>query len=102
MKLGKLKLVELNLARDVKDNTKGFHNFISGKRKTRKNVVTLLNEMGDLVTHGETAEVLKAAFASVFISKTGLQEFQVPETRWKRLEQGKCTLGGQVSSSGNT
>ena len=31
----------------------------------------------------EKAEVLNAAFASGFTSKTGLQEYQVPESRGK-------------------
>jgi len=42
--------LELNLARDVKDNKKGFFNYISSKRKTRDNVGPLLNEAGVLVT----------------------------------------------------
>ncbi|GAB0176869.1 mitochondrial enolase superfamily member 1 [Grus japonensis] len=36
--------LELNLARDVKDNKKGFFKYISSKRKTRENVGLLLNE----------------------------------------------------------
>jgi len=35
--------LELNLARDVKNNKKGFFNYISSKRKTRDNVGLLLN-----------------------------------------------------------
>ncbi|GAB0180066.1 mitochondrial enolase superfamily member 1 [Grus japonensis] len=36
--------LELNLARDVKDNKKGFFKYISSKRKARENVGPLLNE----------------------------------------------------------
>ena len=42
--------LELKLARDVKNNKKGFFNYISSKRKTRDNVGPLLHEAGVLVT----------------------------------------------------
>jgi len=38
--------LELGVAKDVKDNTKGFIKFVSGKRRTGENVGPLLN--GDL------------------------------------------------------
>jgi len=41
--------LELNLARDVKNNKKGFFNYINSKRKARDNVGPLLNEAGVLV-----------------------------------------------------
>ena len=76
--------MELNLARDVKDNKKGFCKYIGDKRKTRDNVGPLLDKMGDLVTRDmEKAEVLDATFASVSTGITGLQESQVSETRGK-------------------
>ena len=44
--------------------------------------------MGDLITcDKKNAEVLNAGFASVFTSRTSLQQFQVPETRregWRK------------------
>ena len=42
--------LEFNLARDVKDNKKGFFKYVSSKKKTKKNVEPLLNEVGALVT----------------------------------------------------
>ncbi|GAB0207863.1 hypothetical protein GRJ2_003252000 [Grus japonensis] len=72
--------LELNLARDVKDNKKGFFKYISSKRKTRENVGLLLNEVGALVTEDtEKAELLNAFFASVFTAKVGPQESQTLE-----------------------
>jgi len=74
--------LELNLARDVKNNKKSFFNYISRKRKARDNVGLLLNEAGVLVTEdAEKAEVLNAFFASVCSAKTGPQESQAPELR---------------------
>ncbi|KAK4811747.1 hypothetical protein QYF61_005315 [Mycteria americana] len=56
--------LELNLAREVKNNKKGFF------RETRENVGPLLNGARALVTHGmEKAEVLSATFTSVFSSR---------------------------------
>jgi len=66
-----------NLARDVKNNKKGFFSYISSKRKTREYVGPLLNEVGVLVTEDtDKAELLNAFFASVFSAKSGPQESQ--------------------------
>jgi len=74
--------LELKLARDVKNNKKGFFNYISSKWKTRDNVGPLLNEVGVLVTEdAEKAELLNDFFASVFNVKAGPQESQAPEVR---------------------
>jgi len=76
--------LELNLARDVKDNKKSYFKYISSKRKTRNNVGPLLNEVSDLMTENiEKAELLNAFFASVFSAKTSPQESQALEIREK-------------------
>jgi len=74
--------VELNLARDVKENKKGFFKYISSKRKARDSVGLLLSNVGVLVTEdAEKAELLNAFFPSVFYAQAGPQESQVPEVR---------------------
>ena len=78
--------MELNLARDVKDNKKGFFMYLSSKRKTRENVGPRLNEVGALVTEDtEKAELLNAAFASVFTAKASPQKpLEVREKIWRK------------------
>ncbi|GAB0209800.1 mitochondrial enolase superfamily member 1 [Grus japonensis] len=90
-------LIEISLARDVKDNKKRFHRYVSEKRRTRENVGPLQNETGDLVTQDmEKAEVLNDFFASVFTSKGSSHTAQVTEGRdWENAEPP--TVGeGQV------
>lgn len=51
--------------------------------------------MGDLVTRdSEKAKVLNAFFAAAFTSKTGLQESQVPEARFKSWNKDDVSFVG--------
>ena len=85
--------LELKLARDVKNNKKGFFNYIRSKRKARDNVGPLLNEVGVLVTEdAEKPELLNAYFASVFSAKTGPQESQAPEVREEAYREDEFPL----------
>ncbi|GAB0204307.1 mitochondrial enolase superfamily member 1 [Grus japonensis] len=81
-------LIEISLARDVKDNKKSFYRYVSGKRSTRKNVGPLWNEMHELVTQDmEKAEVLNDLFASVFTGKCLSHTAWVTEGRdWGNAE----------------
>ncbi|GAB0181989.1 mitochondrial enolase superfamily member 1 [Grus japonensis] len=86
---GKAKaLIEISLARDVKDNKKSFYGYVSDKRRTRENVGPLQNETGDLVTQDmEKAEVLNNFFASAFTGKCLSHTAQVTEGRdWEDAE----------------
>ncbi|GAB0206751.1 mitochondrial enolase superfamily member 1 [Grus japonensis] len=75
-------LIQISLARDVKDNKKSFYRYVSEKRRMRENVGPLWNETGDLVTQDmEKAEVLNDFFASVFTSKCSSHTAQVTEGR---------------------
>ncbi|GAB0179086.1 mitochondrial enolase superfamily member 1 [Grus japonensis] len=73
-------LIELNLARDVKDNKKSFYRYISDKRKTGENVGLLQKETGDLITWDmEKVEVLNDFFALVFSGKCSSLTAEVAE-----------------------
>ncbi|GAB0180274.1 mitochondrial enolase superfamily member 1 [Grus japonensis] len=82
-------LIEISLARDVKDNKKSFYRYVSDKRRMRENVGPLRNETGDLVTQDmEKAEILNDFFASVFTGKSLSHAAQVAEGRdWENAEQ---------------
>ena len=59
--------MELNLARDVKDNKKGFYGYIRRRRQAKESVPPLMKGNGDLASSGiEKAKVLNECFASVF------------------------------------
>lgn len=61
--------LELSLARDMKDNKKGFYKYISSKRKIWENVGLLLNQMRVLVT--EDTEKVQLLNVSVFSAEVG-------------------------------
>ncbi|KFO80819.1 hypothetical protein N303_05322, partial [Cuculus canorus] len=61
------KQLELNLAREVKTNKKGFYRYVNQKRKIKESIPALMIENGDLVaTDEKKAEILNNSFASVF------------------------------------
>jgi len=85
--------LELNLARDVKDNKKSIFKYISSKRKTSDNVGLLWNEAGALVMEDtEKAVLLPAFFASVFTAKAGPQSSQSLEVREKACRKKDLPL----------
>ncbi|CAM5177833.1 unnamed protein product [Eretmochelys imbricata] len=80
--------LELQLARDVKSNKKGFFRYVSNKKKVKESVGPLLNEGGNLVTEDvEKAKVLNAFFASVFTNKVSSQTAALGSTAWGRGDQ---------------
>ncbi|NXT06727.1 RTJK polymerase, partial [Prunella fulvescens] len=71
--------LELNLARGVKDNRKGFFKYIADKTNTRGNVGPLINGEGALVTEDtEKAELLNT-FVSVYSAGVCPEEPRAPE-----------------------
>uniref|UniRef100_A0A8B9GCV8 Reverse transcriptase domain-containing protein n=1 Tax=Amazona collaria TaxID=241587 RepID=A0A8B9GCV8_9PSIT len=79
--------LELSLARDVKDNRKGFYRYIANKRQARDTVGPLQKLSGELATLDlEKAEVLNDFFASVFIGKCSDHTTQVLEGRRRDSE----------------
>ncbi|CAM5085571.1 unnamed protein product [Natator depressus] len=75
--------LELQLARDVKSNKKGFFRYVSKKKKVKESVGPLLNEGGNLVTEDvEKANVLNAFFASVFTNKVSSQTTALGSKAW--------------------
>ncbi|CAM5119753.1 unnamed protein product [Natator depressus] len=75
--------LELQLARDVKSNKKGFFKYVSSKKKVKESVGPLLNGVGNLVTEDvEKANVLNAFFASVFTNKVSFQTTALGSTTW--------------------
>ncbi|GAB0208754.1 mitochondrial enolase superfamily member 1 [Grus japonensis] len=89
-------LIEISLARDVKDNNKSFYRYVSDTRRMRENVGPLWNEMGDLVTQDmEKAEVLTEVFASVSTGKCLSHTAQVTEGKGRDWENAELAAVGE-------
>lgn len=85
--------LELYLARDFKDNKKGFFKYINMKRKTRENGGTLLNGAGILMAaDAQKVEILNAVFASVFTYKDQPSGKPVPRDQGESLEREGVSL----------
>lgn len=78
----------LHLARDMKDNKKGFCKYINNKRQMRENVEPLMNGAENMVTKDrENAEMFKGTFTLDLSGNICLSHSQVPETYgkvWKK------------------
>ncbi|KAK4818602.1 hypothetical protein QYF61_015464 [Mycteria americana] len=91
--------LELNLAAAVKDNKKHFFKYISSKRRAKENLQPLVDGGGNTVTKDEEkAEVLNAAFASVFNSRAncslGTQPLELEDR--DRDQNGAPIIQGQM------
>lgn len=83
--------LQLNLAKDGKDNKQAFFQHISNKRNTRENTGLLLNVTGTLETEAaEKADILNAYFALIFTDMARSQESLTQRTR--RWIGGRKTL----------
>lgn len=85
-------LIELRLARNIKDNKASIH--ISYIRKTRENTSLLQKEMKNLITWDmEKAEVLSEFFTLVFTSRCSSYPAKVVEGKgknWKKWRTVHC------------
>jgi len=83
--------LELRLATVVRDNKKSFCKYIYNEKRAKENPHALLNARGSIANKDEEkAEVLNAAFASVFNSQTDYpQGTQPPELEGREEEQNK-------------
>ncbi len=83
--------MELNLARDVKDNKKGFYRYIDRKRQAKESVPHLMKGNGELASSDiEKAEVLSERFASVFMGGQASHVCQDHEPLGEGVGSGFC------------
>ena len=73
--------MELNLARDVKRNKKGFYRYTGQKRQAKESAPPLINGKGELVIiDTEKAEIRNKFFASVFTASQASHTSHIPES----------------------
>ena len=83
--------MELNLARDVKDNKKGFYRYIGRRRQTKEDVPPLMKGNGELASSDiEKAEVLSECFTSVFMGGQASRVCQDHEPVGEGVGSGVC------------
>ena len=87
--------LELNSAKDAKNNEKGFYRYVSQKMKVRESVPPRMSKTGKLVTTDEEkAEVLNNFFSSVFTGKCSSHSTQDGEGKRRDWEkEGLATVG---------
>lgn len=83
--------LELNMARHVKGNNKGFFKYINSQRKTRKNVGPLLNGVG-LPVMKDTKKKVNEYLLFIFVAKASPQESQILKTKTEWLKKGSFPL----------
>ena len=82
--------VELNLARDVKDNKKGFYRYIGRRRQAKEGAPPLMKGSGELASSDiGKVEVLSEYFASVFTGQSSCV-CQDPEPLGEGAGSGFC------------
>ena len=89
--------MELSLARNVKDDKKGFCKYIADKRKC---VPTAEGDAGPGYTGHVRGCVLNTFFASVFVTKSQPSGIPGPRDQAERLNRVRCTFGGRGLGQG--
>ena len=83
--------MELNLARDVKNNKKGFYWYIGRKRQAKESVPPVMKGNGELASSDiEKAQVVSECFASVFTGDQASPVCQDHEPLGEGVGSGFC------------